>query len=251
MAFGEAVGEAGGLGEAVAAAEAEGPFGGGFEGDEVAGGDVEWRDSGPRAEDEADDLPFVGEGDAGAGFGGERRVFAAKAALGDTYGGDGGEEADVGGDAEATGVGVALAIDEEKVRDHGELLEGPGEGGDFAEGEEAGDVGEGHRTLDDALFGDVEAGVSHEDGGGSGEAGAGGAPAAARAVDVGDVGGGDKAAIGGVAGADDSGGEAALEGDGFGGRQVPGVELSEAHVRSIDLGGCCKIIEKTMESLCR
>ncbi len=213
MSLGEAVGEAGGFGQAVATAEAEGPIGGGFEGDEVAAGDVEGSDAGAGAEDEADDLAVIDEGHAGASFRRDGAVHAAEPALGDADGGNAGEEAEVAGDAEAPRVGVTLAVDEEEVRLGGELLKGEAEGRRLAEGEEAGHVGKGDGALYHLLLDGFECGIGHHRGGGAREAGSRAAPAAARRVDVGDVSGGDEANVHRVAGAHDAPGEAALEGD--------------------------------------
>jgi hypothetical protein len=47
----------------------------------------------------------------------------------------------VAGDPEAARVGVAVAVDEQKVRLRFDAFEGEGEGWYLAEGEEAGDVG--------------------------------------------------------------------------------------------------------------
>jgi hypothetical protein len=229
MAFGEAIGETGGFGEAVAAAEAEGPGSGGFEADKVAGGDVEGGDAGTGTEGEADDLVVVDEGDAGAGFGRERAVFAAEAALGDADGGDTGEEADVAGDAEAAGVRVSLAIDEKEVRPAGQALQGEADSGGLPEGEEAGHIGESNGTLGDGLLHDIKAGIGQQNGSRPRHAGPGDAPTPTRRVDVSHVGGGNEPHVPRVAFADGAGSEPLLAGGRIGGREVPGVQVQETH----------------------
>src|SRR3972149_1143792 len=62
-------------------------------------------------------------------------------------------------------VGVALAVGEEEVGGALQLLEGLEEGGELAEGEEAGDVGEGDGGFDDLLLDGLQIGVGEEDGG--------------------------------------------------------------------------------------
>ena len=87
-------------------------------------------------------------------------MTADEAALGHAYGRDVEEEAEVAGDAEAPLVGEAVAVHEEDVRRALQLLEGAGEDGDLAEGEEAGDVGEGDGLVDGVLLDEAEVGVA-------------------------------------------------------------------------------------------
>jgi hypothetical protein len=216
--LGELVGEAGGFGETVAAAEAEDPVGGLVEADAVADGDVDGGDAVAGAEDDADEVGAVAELAAGSGFGQRVVVTADEAALGDAYRRDVEEEAEVAGDAESSLVGEAVTVDEEEVRNLLQLLEGAGEDGDFAEGEEAGDVGEGDRLIDGVLLDDAEVGVGEEDDG-----------AAAVHIGEGDVGAGDVADSIRPALGDDLGGEAGLDGDGLGWGDAPGVEVTQSH----------------------
>lgn len=237
MAFGEAVGETGRFREAEAVAETEGPVGRGLKGDEVARRDVQRSDAGAGAEDEADDLAGIGEGETGAGFRGKGGMPAAEAALGDADGGNAGEEAEVAGDTEAAGVGVALAVDEEEIGPWGELFEGQGKGRDFSKGKEAGDVGKGDRAFDDALFDELEGRIGEDDGSGAGDTGAGGTPASTWTVDVGDIGCGYETNVPRTACENHIGGETPLEGDCRGRRDVPGVKSAQAHDCSIGASG--------------
>ena len=215
MAPGEAVGKTGRFREAEAAAEAEGPVGGGFGGDEVAGGDVERGDAGPGAQDKADDLAGVLQGGAGAGFLRKSGMAAAEAALGDADRGNAEEEAEVAGDAKAAGVRVALAVDQEEVGPRSELFKGQGKSRDLPKGEEAGDVWKGDRGFDDALFNELEDRIREDDGSGAGEASAGSTPASTWTVDVGDIRGGDETDVLRATFEHDPVGEALLESDGF------------------------------------
>ena len=195
----------------------------------MAGGDVEGGDAGTGAEGEADDLVLVDEGDAGAGFGRERAVFAAEAALGDADCGEAGQDADVAGDAEAAGMRVSLAIDEKEVRPAGQAFQNEAESGGLPKGEEAGHIGESNGTLDDGLLHDIKAGMGQQNGSRPRHAGPGGAPAPTRGVDVSHVGGGNEPHVPGVAFADDAGSEPLLAGGRIGGREVPGVQVQETH----------------------
>jgi len=133
------------------------------------------------------------------------------------------------GEPEAAWVSVSLAVDEEEIGPACEALEGEGEGGNLTKGEEAGDVGEGDRALDDVLLHRIEARVGHHDGGSAGEAGASGTPASAWRIDVSHVGGGNEPDVPGVAFADDARSEPLLAGGRIGGREVPGVQVQETH----------------------
>src|SRR3989304_2753599 len=138
-------------------------------------------------------------------------------------GADGGEvqeEAEVAGDAEPSRVGVALAVDEEEVGGALQHLERLEEDGELAEGEEAGDVGEGYGGFDDVLLDGLQVRVGEEDDGGAG----GVAPTAA--AQEGEVAAGDGADIG-------LGRVAVEEGDGFGWGGGPGVQGADAHAGQV------------------
>ena len=160
------------------------------------------------------------------------------------------------GEAEAARVGEAVAIDEEEVRRPLQLLEGAGEDGHLAEGEEAGDVGEGDGLFDEVVLDEAEVGVGEEDDGASarrfgsaqgrlaeGDVGAGDPSTSLRAGSAqgrlaeGNVGAGDVAhpfgAVRGVALGDDLRGKAGLDGGRFGGGDAPGVEVTQLHGGSI------------------
>jgi hypothetical protein len=181
------------------------------EADAVSDGDVYGGDAVAGAEDEADEVGAVAELGAASRFGRRVVVSTHEAALGDAYRRDVEEEAEVAGDAEAALVGEAVAVHEEEVRGALQLLEGAGEDGDLAEGEEAGDVGEGDGLVDGVLLDEAEVGVGEEDDG---------AAALRRAqgrLAEGDVCAGDVAYVARRALSDDLRGEAGLDGDGLGG----------------------------------
>src|SRR3972149_4869296 len=69
----------------------------------------------------------------GAGGGAGRGVLAGEPALGHADGRQVEEESQVAGNAEAPGVRVAVAVDEDEVRGVFEALEGAGQAGGFAE----------------------------------------------------------------------------------------------------------------------
>ena len=233
-ALGELVGEAGGLGEAVASTEAEDPVGGFVEGDAMADGDVDGGDAVAGAEDEADEVGAVAQLGAASRFGRRDVMTAHEAALGDAYRRDVEEEAEVAGDAEAALVGEAVAVHEEEVRGALQLLEGASEDGDLAEGEEAGDIGEGYGLVDGVLLDEAEVGVGEED---DGAAAVGPFDPSTKLrtgfaqgrLGEGDVGAGDVAHPPRPAFRDDLRGEAGLDGDGLGGGDAPGVEVTESH----------------------
>ena len=156
---------------------------------------------------------------------------AVEWALGAADGGAAEEEAEVGGEAEAAGMGGALAIEEDDVGAAAQFSEGGFEGGAFAEGEQAGDVGEGGFGFGGGDFEDFEVGETTDDDGG-GEAGDGRGAGAGRAARfVGDVGAGDGAEGGEVEWAvvAEQGAEALLDGDGVVVSQEPGMEVAEFH----------------------
>ncbi len=128
-------------------------------------GDVDRGDAVAGAEDEADEVGAVRQIDAASHFRSRFVVLTDEAALGHAYGGDVQEEAEVAGEAEASRVGEAVAVDEEEVRRPLQLLEGAGEDGHLAEGEEAGDVGEGDGLVDEVVLDEAEVGVGEEDDG--------------------------------------------------------------------------------------
>ncbi len=191
----------------------------------MANGDVDGGTVRAGAEDEADELGTVAEINGRAGARGRDGLFTDQAALGDADGGYVQEEAKVAGDAEAAGVGIAVAVDEEEVRHLAEAAEGAGQDWHLPEGQEAGDVGECDGGLDDLVLDDGEVGIGEEDDGGSSEGG----PASDGPVDEGDVGAGDEAGVGGPAFGDDAGGQADLDGDGLSGGDVPGMEAAQLH----------------------
>ena len=84
-------------------------------------------------------------------------------------------------------------------------------------------------TLDDVALDDRQVRLREEYDGGAGQ----GRLPPVRPVDEGDVGGGDELHVTGIALADDLRREAGLEGDGLGGRQVPGMEVAEEHGESM------------------
>ena len=71
------------------------------------------------------------------------------------------------GDAEASRVGDALAVDEQNVRLNGEGLQHRGQGGGFPKGEEAGNVWEWHFRRCNSAFDDFEVGITQDYYGGS------------------------------------------------------------------------------------
>ena len=232
-----------------------------MEGDAVAHGHVHGGHGVAGAENEADERGAVAKLGGVAGGGAGRGVLAGEPALGDADGRQVEEEAEVTGDAEAAGVRVAVAVYEDEVRGVFEALEGKGEQGDFAEGEEAGDIRECDGGLEDMVLDEAEVRVGEEDDGGAGEGGAaapfdrlrvsgrdGLSPSGIAGLptkpfdrlrangcvkpfdvrqrrtrlrrelrvsglwaDESDVGGGDEADAGGIAGGDDAGGEAGLD----------------------------------------
>ena len=200
----------------------------------MANGDVDRGDAIAGAEDEADEVGAVGQLGAASDFQRGLFVLTDEAALGDAYGGDVQEEAKVAGEAEAARVGEAVAIDEKEVRRPLQLLEGAGEDWHLAEGEEAGDVGEGDGLVYEVVLDEAEVGVGEEDDG----------AVAVRPFDAapgrlaeGDVCAGDVPhpfeAVLGVAFGDDLGGEAGLDGGRPGGGDAPGVEVTQSHGGSI------------------
>ena len=131
-----------------------------------------------------------------------------------------------------------MAIDEDEIRGMFEALEGEGEQGDLAEGEEAGDIGEGDGGLDDVMLDEVEVRVGEEDDGGAGE----GRLPSQRPACEGDVGSGDETDACGIAGGDDAGGEAGLDCGGLPGGEGPGVERAEAHGDIVAVGIRCQVV---------
>ena len=203
----------------------------------MAYGDVHGCNGVAGAEDEADELRAVAKLGGVAGGGAGRGVLAGEPAFGHADGRQVEEESQVAGNAEAPGVRVAVAVDEDEVRGVFEALEGEGEQGDFAESEEAGDIGEGDGGLEDVVLDEMEVRVGEDNDGGAGEA-LRHAGSAARfqllrvsglRADEGDVGGGYEADACGIAGGDDARGEAGLDGGGLPGGEGPGVEGAETH----------------------
>ncbi len=188
----------------------------------MADGDEHGGDAVAGAEDEPDSLASVAEIDSGAGLGRGVGVLAHEAALGDAYRGEVEEEAEVAGDAEAARVGEAVAVDEEEVGGPPQLLEGAGEDGDLAEGEEAGDVGEGDGLLDDVPLDQREVGVGEE-----GDGGNCGVASTALTLES-DVAASDEPRFAGPALGDDLGRESNLDLLGLGDGDAPGVELAES-----------------------
>ena len=232
--FGELIRQPGGLRQPVAPTDPEDPLGGLLKADAVANGDVDGGDAIAGAEDEADEVGAVPQLGAASGFRRGLFVLTDEAALGHAYGGDVQKEAKVAGEAEASRVGEAVAIDEEEIRRALQLLEGAGEDGHLAEGEEAGDVGEGDGLFDEVVLDEAEVGVGEEDDGAAPGRRFG---SAQGRLAEGNVGAGDVAhpfeAVTGVALGDDLGGEAGLDGGRFGGGDAPGVEVTELHGGSI------------------
>jgi len=234
----ELIRQTGGLRQPVAPAHPQYPLGGVLKADAVPDGDVDGGDAVAGAEDEADEVGAVPQLGAASGFRRGLFVAAYEATLGHAYGGDVQEEAQVAGDAEASGVGEAVAVDEEEVRRPLQLLEGAGEDGHLAEGEEAGDVGEGDGLVDEVVLDEAEVGVGEED---DGAAAVRPFNSARGRFAEGDVGAGDVAdpfgAIPGVAFGGDLGGEAGLDGGRLGGGDAPGVEVTQSHGGSIAVWG--------------
>ncbi len=197
-------------------------------------GDVDRGDAVTGAEDEADEVWAVGQLGAASRFRRGLFVLTDEAALGDAYGGDVQEEAEMAGEAEASRVGEAVAVDEEEVRRALQLLEGSGEDWHLAEGEEAWDVGERDGLVDEVVLDEAEVGVGEEDDGATAVRRFG---SARGRLAEGDVGAGDVAhpfgAVPGFAFGDDLGGEAGLDGRRFGGGDAPGVEVTQSHGGSI------------------
>jgi hypothetical protein len=152
----EFVGEADGFGKAVCRRAADSPGIGGIERDAVADGDVDGTHGLFRAEEGAEHFAVVDEVRARAAPCGDDAVCADEARLGDADGRDVEKEAEVRGEAKATRVRVAVAVHEEEVWHALELLEGGEEDRSLAEGEKAGDVGEGERNFDGDLLDDFE-----------------------------------------------------------------------------------------------
>ncbi len=210
--------------------------------DAVSNGDVDRGDAIAGAEDEADEVGAVPQPGAASGLRRGLAVAAEEAALGDAYGGHVQQESQVTGDAEASRVGEAVAVDEEEVRRPLQLLEGAGEDGHLAEGEEAGDVGEGDGLVDEVMLDEVKVGVREEDDGATAVRPFDSAQdrpfdSAQGRLAEGDVGAGDVAHVLGVTLCDDLRGEAGLDGGRFDGGNAPGVEVTQSHGGSIALVG--------------
>ena len=212
-----------GFEDAVMADEFAGGAEGGGHGDLVAGGDVEGFDAVAGAEDPADVLAIMFELHGGAGAGAGRAMGAAQAGLGAADRGAIEPEAEMGRGAEAARMGEAVAVDEEEIGDALEFAQRAEDDGGLAEGEKAGDVGEGGgkrraRGLDEFPAGPAEDG---DDG-----------VAVDGAALVGDVDAGDEHVgfQGEVACEVEGGGEAVLEFAGGGDGAGPGVEVGDVHL---------------------
>src|SRR5690606_16668989 len=90
----------------------------------------------------ADDLVLVDQRRGGAALLAQPAVPADVDGLGAADGGQVEEHAAVAGEAEAAGVRVAVAVDDDDVGLPAEALPRGGDGGQLAEAEQAGDVGE-------------------------------------------------------------------------------------------------------------
>ena len=163
----QAVGEAGGFRQAVLVEGGLDRGDGGREIDAVADGDEEGAAAGLAAHHGADNLALVLERRPIAGQWPGLGEAAEQARLGDADGRQIQEHAQVAGEAEAPGMGQALAVDHDEI---GRLVQhGQGSQGyrDLAEGEKAGAVGEGRgpgglRALEELKGPGIEADGSRE-----------------------------------------------------------------------------------------
>ena len=121
----------------------------------------------------------------------------------------------MGGDADFTGVGDALAIEEGELGPLFDFVEGGEDGGAFAEGEEAGDAGIVEGFFGASDFEELEVGKGEDDDGTASDAGGAGVDARDE-VDGGNV--GDEG---------DFGGEGEMDGFGFFGGNVPAMVVGE------------------------
>jgi len=229
-ALGELIGEARGLRQPVAAAEAEHPLSGLLKANAMPHRDVDRGDTVPGAHHQADKVEAAPELSAGAGLGRRLGVLSHQAGLGDADRGQVQEQTQVTGDAEASRMGEAMAVHEEKVRHSLQLLEGAGQGGYLPEGQEARYVGEGDRLLDDVLLDECQFGIGENHNSSAGQ----GRLAAVRPVHEGDVGGGDVANALKSPFSDDLGSEPSLDGCRLGRGYMPGMQVTQAHE-----GGYC------------
>ena len=153
----QAVGQAGWLRQAVPVEGGADRGDGGLEIDPVADGDEERAAAGLGAHDGADDLTLVLERRPVAGQWPGLGEAAEQARLGDTDGGEIQEHPQVAGEAEAPGMGQALAVDHDEIRrlaEHGQGRQGYR---DLAEGEKARAVGKGRGPGDQSTLHELQA----------------------------------------------------------------------------------------------
>ncbi len=137
------IGQPGGFRQPITPDTTQDQAAGGIEIEEVPHADEHGAGAFAGAEGHANDLPPMQQRSpratqlAGLPMGADEDAFGA------ADGGQAADHAQVGGDAEAPGVGASLAIAHEGVGTDGEAAQGVAESGSLTEGEEARDVGEG------------------------------------------------------------------------------------------------------------
>jgi hypothetical protein len=191
----------------------------------VTGGDVKGRNPFARTQNQADQLILINQLGRGPAFWARCCVLAAKAALGDSDRRQIREQAEVAGDAEAARVCEAVAVDEQEVWLALQFRERLSQHGSLAERKETGDVGEGDGGFDYMMFDERQLGIRDENDGGASET----RLSPVRAVDEGDVGGGDVANVAWVAMRYHLRGELRLERDRLARAKIPGVKVAEEH----------------------
>ena len=176
------MGQSGGFRQSITATAGEDPPDGGIQVYLVAHGHVDGGNVGAGAKDRAQVILAVHEGHLRAPMLVQGIVLAGEDGLAAADGGEVHEEPQMACDAESAGVGDALSVYHDEVRDGVQGLEGLDQHGDFPEGQEAGDVLHWRLGLNGSDFANGEGGNVEDDNGAGGEA----LPVNAGYVDAGD-----------------------------------------------------------------